>query len=291
MDTFVRLHGMTAIERRVPGFWQLQFGGWVLLYVLSLAASAPHLRESCIFAYNTWDIVVLFAVTLALRPLLRFASQRWSTSWLQLQGRVFCICFLAGSLATYIISLITFGYRSFRLSYWTLSGVQCSLILFLWAALYLGVRQRNAVQLSLPVEQSSAPNTSFPCDRSEPVFATTFTVRTGNRLEMVPVDRVLWVAASRDYVELHTKNSTHLLRDTMTSLALRLDPSKFKRIHRSRIVRTDQIQALTPLDNGEFRVKLHDGSEHRSSRTYASVLTKWMRSGAGEPVEAQPHQQ
>ena len=142
MDTFVRLHSMTAIiERRVPGFWQLQFGGWVLLYLLSLAASAPHLRESFIFAYNTWDIVVLFATTLALRPLLRFASQRWSTSWLQLQGRVFCICFLTGSLATYIISLVTFGYRGFRLSYWTLSGVQCSLILFLWAALYLGVRQ------------------------------------------------------------------------------------------------------------------------------------------------------
>ena len=237
------------------------------------------------------NIVVLFATTLALRPLLRFASQQWSTSWLQLQGRVFCICFLTGSLATYIISLVTFGYRGFRLSYWTLSGVQCSLILFLWAALYLGVRQRNGVQLSLPVEQSSAPNTSLLCDKSKPVFATTFAVRTGNRLEMVSVDRVLWIAASRDYVELHTKSSTHLLRDTMTSLVLRLDPSQFKRIHRSRIVRTDQIETLTPLENGEFRVKLHDGSEHRSSRTYASVLTEWMRSGAGEPVDARPRQQ
>lgn len=272
-----------ASERRVPKFWQLQAGGWILLYLLSLAASAPHLRESFIFAYNTWDIVVLFAASLALRPVLRLANQRWQTSWLQLQGWVFCLCFLLGSLATYVISLVTFGYRGFRLSYWTLSGVQCSLILFLWAALYLGVRQWNALQRSTTREPSSAAReTATECHVEEPVLATTFAVRSGTRLEIVPVEKVLWMAASGDYVELHTKSSTHLLRDTMKSLEQRLDRAQFIRIHRSRIVRMDQIHRLEPLENGEYRVKLHDGSEHRSSRTYADAISKWMRSGAGD---------
>ena len=59
---------------RSPGFWQLQCGGWLLLYLLCLAGSAPHLHESYILAYNTWVVVILFAVTLALRPALLLAQ-------------------------------------------------------------------------------------------------------------------------------------------------------------------------------------------------------------------------
>jgi hypothetical protein len=270
-----------AVERRGPGFWQLQCGGWLLLYLLCLAASAQHLRESFILAYNTWDIVVLFAATLVLRPVLRYASGRWKASWLGLQSGIFGLCFLLGSIATYVISLITFGARGFRLSYWTLSGVQCSLILFLWAVLYLGVRQWRALKESRNGEPACLEETA-EIEVERPVLATTFAARIGNRLEIVPVDTVLWIAASKDYVELHTARSTHLLRDTMTSMAQRLDSAQFMRIHRSRIVRVDQIRELIPLENGEYRIKLHDGSEHRSSRTYASVLTEWMRSGAGD---------
>jgi hypothetical protein len=280
-----------AIERRVPGFWQLQFSGWVLLYLLCLAAAAPHLHESFILAYNTWDIVILSAATLALRPMLRLASQRWRTSWLKLQGSIFCLCFLTGSIATYLISLVTFGYRDFRLSYWTLSGVQCSLVLFLWAVLYLGVRQWNALQAS-PIIEHTSVSTEAVTQREidEPVLATTFAVRTGDRLEIVPVDTVLWIAATGDYMELHTKSSIHLLRDTMTSLAQRLDRTQFIRIHRSRIVRIDQIHKLILIENGEYRVELHDGSKHRSSRTYANTLTEWMRLGTGELATSQRRQ-
>jgi hypothetical protein len=127
-----------ALERRSPGFWPLQLSGWAFAYLLCLAAAAPHLHESFVLAYNTWTVILLFAATLALRPVLRLASQRWRTSWLWLQGSVFCLCFLTGSIATFVISLITFGSRGFRITYWTLSGVQCSLMLYLWAVLYLG---------------------------------------------------------------------------------------------------------------------------------------------------------
>jgi len=58
----------------------------------------------------------------------------------------------------------------------------------------------------------------------------------------------------------------------------KLDPAKFMRIHRSRIVRSDGIVELNSIENREFTVKLSDGSEHRSSRTYADQLEKWMAS-------------
>jgi two-component system LytT family response regulator len=121
-----------------------------------------------------------------------------------------------------------------------------------------------------------------PAEIEKPVFATTFAVRTAARVEIVRVEEVLWIAASQDYVELHTKRSTHLLRETLPSLMERLNGDEFMRIHRSRVVRIDQIRELTPLENGEYRIALRDGSEHRSSRTYARAVTAWVRSGTVE---------
>jgi two-component system LytT family response regulator len=67
--------------------------------------------------------------------------------------------------------------------------------------------------------------------------------------------------------------------ETMASLERRLDPAKFFRIHRSRIVRTGGILELRSIENREFTVRLSDGSEHRSSRTYADRLKHWLSSG------------
>jgi two-component system LytT family response regulator len=77
----------------------------------------------------------------------------------------------------------------------------------------------------------------------------------------------------------HAGGRAHLLRETMAVLEQRLDPAKFLRIHRSRIVRLDCIQELRSIENREFAVKLSDKSEHRSSRTYADRLEQWLASG------------
>jgi DNA-binding LytR/AlgR family response regulator len=57
-----------------------------------------------------------------------------------------------------------------------------------------------------------------------------------------------------------------------------LDPVQFLRIHRSRIVRVRCVRELRLMDNREFLVKLSDGSEHRSSRSYADRLDTWLSS-------------
>jgi two-component system LytT family response regulator len=64
----------------------------------------------------------------------------------------------------------------------------------------------------------------------------------------------------------------------MNSLERRLDPVQFLRIHRSRIVRVRCVRELHPIDNREYLVKLSDGSEHRSSRSYADRLDTWLSS-------------
>jgi two-component system LytT family response regulator len=112
-------------------------------------------------------------------------------------------------------------------------------------------------------------------------YTTRFAVRSGTRIQIVLVEDIEWIGAAGDYAELHVRGRSHLLRETMNALEQKLDPAKFIRIHRSRIVRSSSVSELRSIDNREYLVKLNDGSEHRSSRTYADRLDAWLTAAKG----------
>jgi two-component system, LytTR family, response regulator len=105
---------------------------------------------------------------------------------------------------------------------------------------------------------------------------TRFPVKVGTRIQVVRTQDIDWIAAAGDYVELHSKGRSHLLHETMNSIEQKLDPQQFLRIHRSRIVRLELIQEAQSVDNREYMVRLSDGTEHRSGRTYADRLENWL---------------
>jgi two-component system, LytTR family, response regulator len=138
-------------------------------------------------------------------------------------------------------------------------------------------RARNLVDSELRADM--AQRVMKMLDGTSNGFASRLTVRTGSRIQIVTAEDIEWIGAAGDYVELHVNGCSFLLRETMASLVQRLDPAKFIRIHRSRIVRSTGIVELRAIENREFTVKLSDGSEHRSSRTYADRLERWLLSG------------
>lgn len=112
--------------------------------------------------------------------------------------------------------------------------------------------------------------------RDSEKYTSRFVVRTGSRIQIVHVEDTDWIGTAGDYTELHVRGRSYLLRETMNTLEQKLDPAKFLRIHRSRIVRTCCIVELGAIDNREYMIKLTDGSQHRSGRTYADKLDKWL---------------
>jgi len=114
--------------------------------------------------------------------------------------------------------------------------------------------------------------------KSPTQYVSRFPVRVGSRIRIVLADEIEWIAAAGDYAELHGGGRSHLIRETMNSLEEKLDPAQFLRIHRSRIVRCRCIRELRSIDNREYLVTLSDGSEHRSSRSYADHLDNWLSS-------------
>jgi two-component system LytT family response regulator len=110
-------------------------------------------------------------------------------------------------------------------------------------------------------------------------FPTHFTARTRARIQVIPAEKICWIGAAGDYVELHTGDGACLLRETISTMEAKLDPSRFLRIHRSLIVRSACIEELQVLPGRRYLLRLTDGSEHRSSRRSAATVEAWMNTG------------
>jgi two-component system LytT family response regulator len=104
-------------------------------------------------------------------------------------------------------------------------------------------------------------------------WTRTFTVRVGARTVLVPAADVERIEADGDYATLHAGGKTWLVRERLHTLATRLDPRQFLRVHRSTIVRLDMIAELRALTNRDALLRLRDGSLLRASRTYMPALT------------------
>ena len=131
---------------------------------------------------------------------------------------------------------------------------------------------------ALLAERSASPVTAGPPATSHP--NARLAVRDRGRIVLLPVSDIVWVQAEGDYVRVHVPGRTHLVRETMTAMEARLGAERFVRIHRSAIVSVRQISELRPEANGEYVVGLRDGTQLRSSRSYADRL----RTVVGDPL-------
>jgi two-component system LytT family response regulator len=108
--------------------------------------------------------------------------------------------------------------------------------------------------------------------KARPKHLERLVIRSGGRVFFLRADEIDWVEAAANYVRLHVGRESHLLRETINSLASRLDPDKFLRIHRSTIVNLERVKELQPWFHGDFVVILRDGTQLTSSRSYREQL-------------------
>ncbi len=93
-------------------------------------------------------------------------------------------------------------------------------------------------------------------------------VRSGERRHLLPLAELQWVEAENNHVRLHAVSGSYLMRETMRAMEARLDPARFRRIHRSSIVNLDHVTQLQPWFGGDYLVLMKDGSKLTLSRTY-----------------------
>jgi hypothetical protein len=99
-------------------------------------------------------------------------------------------------------------------------------------------------------------------------------IRNGERTAFVPLQDVSFIEAERNQVVIHTRSGQHGIRTTLQELEVRLPPRSFLRIHRSRMVNLDSVEAVEPWGRGDYVLILRDGTRLLSGKTYRDAIRR-----------------
>lgn len=127
----------------------------------------------------------------------------------------------------------------------------------------------NEIAMSAPVKSQPDNNSLLQENNDERIV-----VRSSGHIHFIRPDEIIWVQADGDYIHLHTPNRSHLIRETMRNMENRLTPHGFQRIHRSVIVRVEQITEMITSEQGDYEVVLQTGQRLKMSRQYRETLFK-----------------
>ncbi|WP_333862266.1 LytR/AlgR family response regulator transcription factor [Sphingobacterium sp.] len=92
-------------------------------------------------------------------------------------------------------------------------------------------------------------------------------VKTGTQIKIIPIDTVKYLESYDDYVKIHTKDGMYLKNKTMAFFEKSLDPNQFVRIHRSFIIKVDQLAKLEPYEKDSYIAALVSGEKLNISKS------------------------
>jgi two-component system, LytTR family, response regulator len=107
---------------------------------------------------------------------------------------------------------------------------------------------------------------------SPPRYLERVAVKANGRILFLKTADIDWIESEDNYVRLHRKKESYLVRETLSGLADKLAPGKFLRIRRSTLVNIGRVKELRPLFNREYIIVLEDGQQLRSSRRFRKNL-------------------
>lgn len=268
---------------------------WVVLYTLNtvfngIVARIDHAHTA---AWEPWvwesssSLLVLllipFVKAVERRWPFRFDTWRHSLPWHLLASVVFSLVHVAGMVEVRRLAYAAvgqhyrfgewwpgFGYEYLKdiRSYFTIVAMICLSRLWL-------LRQQGEAKLL--VEPDDGPPVE-PVERPE-----RFLVRKLGKEFLVNASEIEWLQAAGNYVNLHVRGRDYPLRSTMAGIEARLDPARFLRVHRGYFVNLDYLAEIEPLETGDARLRLRDGTTIPCSRRYRAAL----RERYGGPAAAE----
>ncbi len=236
-------------------------------------------------AFATWQPVLWewssILVMLALVPAviaferrfpLLFSTLPRSLGWHLLGSIGFCVVHVSAMVAirkavyASVGGNYDFGYWPRELAYEylkdvrTYTGIVTTVLFYRW---FLLRAQGEARLLDMPDEGPPVESVERP---------ERFLVRKLGKEFLVAASDIDWLQASGNYVNLRVRGHDYPLRTTMAALEPRLDPNRFIRVHRSFMVNLDRVLEIQPLEAGEARLLMSDGSRIPCSRRYRPAL-------------------
>jgi DNA-binding LytR/AlgR family response regulator len=109
-------------------------------------------------------------------------------------------------------------------------------------------------------------------------------IKVKGRILLINLGDVVSVKAEGNYVLLQRHSTSHLLRESISAVAEKLQPHGFIRIHRSMLVNTTFVEEIKSYSTGEYVLRVKGRQEYRVTRTYKQNLKLlaefWIGAGA-----------
>ena len=246
-----------------------------------------------------WELSSVLVVGLLIPAIVAFERRfplHWDTlrrhlPWHLLGSVAYCSVHLAGMMALRHLAYgamgaeyrlngpwwAQWGYeylkdvRTYALIVSGLVGYRFLLLRLQGEARVLDTPESPAIPEASPATGPAAPEPapSLPVQRPE-----RFLVRKLRREFLIAASDIAWLQAEANYVGLHVNGHDYLVRSTLADFLTQLDPARFVRVHRSYAVNLDAVAEIEPLDSGDARLRMKDGSTVPCSRRYRGALAQ-----------------
>jgi len=97
-------------------------------------------------------------------------------------------------------------------------------------------------------------------------------IKAKGRILFIDPAEVAVIRAEGNYVLLEKRSGSYLLRESLSTVAEKLKPHGFIRIHRSMLVNTSFVEEIQPWPTGEYVLKIKGGQELTVTRMYKNNL-------------------
>jgi hypothetical protein len=233
------------------GVYLIGMTAYCMVYQAVIAAVTPDLPGSLVLWLREWGIWLLIT-PLVFKALTRYESQG---------GRRLVSCWHWAALIVLVCMAwpVLFDYATQTRS------AASSITIYL-------PRCVAALVVVYLVWRAFLRNKAATRDRSYP---QTLLVSKGADECLIQVERVQYLTAAGNYVEIHADGQLYLMRGTMKQAEELLPPTRFVRVHRSHIVNVDQIERITTQRSGTGTVYLRGGRTLSVSRKYRGELQKY----------------
>lgn len=116
-------------------------------------------------------------------------------------------------------------------------------------------------------------------NKDQPAYWQQVSVRSVGRIDCIQLADVLWIEAAGNYMQLHLAQRKVLHRVALSRLEKHLDPASYMRVHRSAIVRCDQLRQLEVLGDGVYQLVLANQAKVPVSERYVADVRRRMHDG------------
>ena len=276
------------IRRRVEvGFWIVFMA---LQAVFNTMVALVDARDRAV-PRATWEIVTwevsshlvllalvpaVVAVQRRLSPLARTHLLRY-LAWHLAASVVFSVVHVAAMFALRSMAYAVAGERydpagwigNWGYEYLKDVRAYLAMVFGIWVYGVFMLRLQGEARVLDPPEPAQPAPAEPPAPSARP---ERFLVRKLRREFLIAAGDIDWLRAEGNYVGLHVNGHDYLLRATLTDFLAQLDPARFVRVHRSHAVNLGRIKEIEPLDGGDARLHMADGTTVPCSRRYREAL-------------------